>query len=118
MRERPRLTGLFLLTDDLGAALLAWRSLGFRVTRLEGDRAVLEGQDTVVYMEAEPDGHRAHDLYPLYVAADLAATVDAFESQGGRTLETRLVGSAPVHLMLAPTGHRLALTAASFERRG
>lgn len=110
MAERPTLLGLLVLTDDLGATLLSWRSLGFRVQTLETDGAVLQGEATTVYIQEEADGHRARDAYPLYFTPHLARVLDQFESQGGRTLETRMVQKGPVHLCVAATGHRLALT--------
>lgn len=102
--------GLVILTDDLGAALLTWRSLGFRVLRLTSNSAVLDGEGTRVFVQVEADSHRARDAYPLYYTSSLAQVVDAFESQGGRRLETRVISGAPVHLLVAPTGHRLAIT--------
>jgi hypothetical protein len=110
MAEHPRHLGLVVLTDDLGAALLTWRSLGFRVLRLASGGAVLEGEGTRVFVQVESDSHRARDAYPLYYTPNLPQVVDAFESQGGRMLETREIGGAPVHLLVAPTGHRLAIT--------
>jgi hypothetical protein len=110
MPERPQLLGLLLFTDDLAAALLTWRSLRYRVLRLRSDGAVLEGQGSRIFIQIEPDHHRARELYPVYYTESLPAVLDAFESQGGRVLETRLVETEPVHLLLLPTGHRIGLT--------
>ncbi len=110
MPERPEFLGLLLFTDDLAASLLSWRSLQCRVLSLRSDGAVLEVQGSRVFVQLEPDYHRARELYPLYYSERLPAILDAFESQGGRVLEVRPVDTAQVQLLILPTGHRIALT--------
>ena len=109
MSERPVPVGMLQFSADLGAALLVYRGLGFRLVARAADSLVMAGDSGYVWVLAAAPEDGIGPALPVFLLRNVEAAVDGFESQGGRTIGTVQVGGAAIRIVQDPEGHRLAL---------
>lgn len=102
-----------LWVEDLPAALLFYRSLGFRLKTSTADAALLEAVDGRLYLWAgsEPASDSpSHTVCPVWECSDWESTIDIWESHGGRIVAQTEWEGRPLVLAQDREGHRLYLT--------
>jgi hypothetical protein len=95
---------------DLGAALLVYRGLGFRLVARDADSLVMAGDGGYVWVLAVAPEDGIGPALPVFLLRNVDGAVDGFESQGGRTVGTVPIAGAVLRVLQDPDGHRLAVS--------